>query len=63
MLTQLELAKVKGSDIPPGWAVDGDGNSTTDPSLMIGGDGALLPLGGVEMNSLYRKKISFYVFI
>ena len=49
--TQLELAKVKGADIPIGWAVDSKGVSTTDPTVMLGGQGALLPLGGNELNS------------
>jgi L-2-hydroxycarboxylate dehydrogenase (NAD+) len=41
---KIELAKRKGQPLPEGWAVDRDGNATTDPQGMIEG-GALLPLG------------------
>jgi len=41
---KVELAKRKQEDIPPGWAIDSDGRSTTSPENMIEG-GALSPLG------------------
>ena len=43
-LGKLEIAKRLGKSMPEGWAVDKDGNSTTDPEA--GMLGALLPLGG-----------------
>src|SRR6185503_13996976 len=43
-LGKIEIAVRKGEPIPLGWAIDRDGNPTTDPRAMIEG-GALLPLG------------------
>ena len=43
-LGKLEIAKRLGKPIESGWAVDADGNATTDPEA--GFLGALLPLGG-----------------
>lgn len=36
-------AKRKGTDIPEGWALDADGNPTTDPEAAL--DGSILPFG------------------
>jgi LDH2 family malate/lactate/ureidoglycolate dehydrogenase len=44
---KIEIAKRKGGAIPPGWAVDRDGNPATRPEQMIDG-GALLPLGSTR---------------
>src|SRR6476661_5702281 len=41
---KIEIAKRKGTAIPPGWAIDRAGNPATGPDQMIDG-GALLPLG------------------
>lgn len=41
---KIEIAKRRGEPIPSGWAIDGEGNDTTDPHAMIEG-GALSPLG------------------
>jgi L-2-hydroxycarboxylate dehydrogenase (NAD+) len=41
---KVEIARRKGSPIPSGWAINGDGVVTTQPGEMIEG-GALLPLG------------------
>lgn len=38
------LAAANGKFIPPGWAIDAEGNPTTDPQKAQ--EGALLPLGG-----------------
>jgi len=43
-LGKLEIAKRLGKPLPRGWAVDSDGNDTTDPEAGL--IGALLPLGG-----------------
>ena len=43
-LGKLEVYERKGLALPHGWAVDQDGNPTTDPAT--GMNGALLPLGG-----------------
>ncbi len=41
---KLDVARLKGESIPLGWALDRDGNPTTDP--VAARQGALLPLGG-----------------
>jgi uncharacterized oxidoreductase len=41
------LAVARNEKIPPGWIIDSDGRSTTDPRQHKQG-GALLPLGGNE---------------
>lgn len=42
---KLEVYRRKGKPIPEGWAIDGEGNITTDVERVFNG-GALLPLGG-----------------
>ena len=44
---KIEIAKRKGASIPPGWAIDKDGNAATRPDQVIDG-GALLPLGSTR---------------
>jgi len=39
-------AAQKGQEIPLGWAIDKDGNPTTDPNLAL--EGSVLPLGGAK---------------
>jgi LDH2 family malate/lactate/ureidoglycolate dehydrogenase len=41
---KVEIARRKQEKIPPGWAIDSEGHSTTSPECMIEG-GALSPLG------------------
>ncbi len=41
---KIEIARRKQAAIPEGWAIDADGNSTTNPDALIEG-GAQLPLG------------------
>jgi len=41
---KLDVARLKGEPIPLGWALDKEGNPTTDP--VAARQGALLPLGG-----------------
>jgi LDH2 family malate/lactate/ureidoglycolate dehydrogenase len=41
---KVDAARLAGVPIPLGWAVDKDGNPTTDPSAAR--DGALVPVGG-----------------
>lgn len=41
---KIEIARRKKAPIPEGWAIDRDGNATTNPEAMIEG-GAQLPLG------------------
>ena len=43
-LGKIEIAKRKGEPLKPGWAIDADGNPTTDPDAATGG--SILPLGG-----------------
>lgn len=40
---EIELHRQSGKPLPKGWAVDRDGNSTTDPAAAL--DGAMLPFG------------------
>lgn len=41
---KLDMARIKGEQIPLGWALDKEGQPTTDP--VAARQGALLPLGG-----------------
>ena len=41
---KLYLARQRGETIPEGWAIDTDGNATTDPAAGIAGN--ILPMGG-----------------
>lgn len=41
---EIQVAASEGHAIPEGWALDGNGNPTTDPKAAI--DGVLLPFGG-----------------
>ncbi len=43
----------RGSQLPPGVAMDGEGNPTTSPSNVLRA-GALLPLGGTEATAGYK---------
>ena len=50
---KLEVAAVKGEEIPDCWAVDGGGGETRDPRLAMR-EGAGLPLGGAEETGGYK---------
>jgi LDH2 family malate/lactate/ureidoglycolate dehydrogenase len=50
---KLEIATRQGKPIPEGWAVDGEGKHTPDPTALRQG-GALLPLGSNMMTSSYK---------
>ncbi|WP_343314840.1 Ldh family oxidoreductase [Brucella sp. BE17] len=41
---ELELYRRAGKPLPEGWAIDADGNPTTDPEAAL--EGAMLPFGG-----------------
>lgn len=43
---KIMAAKQKGEEIPQGWALDRDGNSTTDPESALAG--TMLPAGGAK---------------
>lgn len=43
-LGKITMAKAAGESIPEGWAVDADGNPTTDPAAGLGG--SLVSMGG-----------------
>ncbi|MCJ7799175.1 MAG: Ldh family oxidoreductase, partial [Polaromonas sp.] len=43
---KLMVAAKKSQSIPLGWALDADGNPTTDPKK--GMEGSMLPMGGVK---------------
>ncbi len=45
-LGKITMAKAAGEDIPLGWAVDAEGNATTDPTAALGG--ALVSVGGYK---------------
>ena len=50
---KLELAKMKGQQVPIGWIVDAKGQPTTDPEQFWQG-GAILPLGGGPETGGYK---------
>ena len=45
-LGKITMAKAAGESIPEGWAVDKDGNPTTDPEAALGG--SLVSMGGYK---------------
>lgn len=45
-LGTITMAKAAGESIPEGWAVDADGNPTTDPTAALGG--SMLSMGGYK---------------
>ena len=45
-LGKITMAKAAGERIPEGWAVDADGNPTTDPEAALGG--SLVSVGGYK---------------
>jgi len=45
-LGKITMAKAAGEAIPEGWAVDADGNSTTDPATAL--TGSLVSMGGYK---------------
>jgi len=47
---EIELHKRAGEVLPEGWAIDREGNPTTDPQAAL--DGALLPFGGYKGSAL-----------
>ncbi|MDY4609057.1 MAG: Ldh family oxidoreductase [Sphaerochaetaceae bacterium] len=47
---KIEILKKKGLDIPSGWAVDEEGNPTTDPDKAL--KGVLLPIAGPKGSGL-----------
>lgn len=50
---KIELQRRKQLPIPLGWALDRNGNVTTDASMAFDA-GLLLPLGGLEVTSGYK---------
>ncbi|MGV8096793.1 MAG: Ldh family oxidoreductase [Mangrovibacterium sp.] len=50
---KLEVLQRAGKDIPPRWAVDKDGNPTTDPAILKKG-GSMLPLGGDRLHGGHK---------
>lgn len=50
---RVALHQKIGQEIPPGWAIDKAGQSTTDPAAVLNG-GSLLPLGGGEIMRGYK---------
>ena len=49
---KLAVAAARGEQVPSGWVIDADGNSSTSP-LAVKEGGALLPLGGSEGHKGY----------
>lgn len=43
---KVEIAHARNKPVPEGWVIDQYGNPTTNPSLLMNGIGAMLPLGG-----------------
>jgi len=50
---KLEIAARQGKAIPPGWAIDAEGDDTTDPHALREG-GSLLPLGSHLSTSSHK---------
>lgn len=50
---KLEIAMREGRRLPPGWAIDADGNPTDDPAACFKG-GSLLPLGSDAEHSVHK---------
>lgn len=48
---EIELRRRAGQSIPQGWAIDADGNATTDPQAVVDG-GAMLTFGGHKGSAL-----------
>jgi L-2-hydroxycarboxylate dehydrogenase (NAD+) len=51
---KIQVYEKKHEDIPLGWGIDVDGNVTSDPSRIKPGNGALLPLGGMDITAGYK---------
>ncbi len=51
---KAEIARRAGKRMPPGWVVDADGNPTDAPEAVLGGGGALLPLGSTMENGAHK---------
>lgn len=58
---KVTLAVARGSSIPMGWILDGDGRPTTDPGEYARG-GAILPLGGTEGHKGYGLSAMVEIF-
>lgn len=48
-LGQVLRADRMGQRLPGNWVIARDGNTSDDPAVVTGGQGALLPLGGAEL--------------
>jgi len=52
---RVRVYEEKNEKIPIGWGIDIDGNDTDDPKKVgIGGPGALMPLGGIDIMRGYK---------
>jgi len=47
---KIRKALAEGQQIPPGWAIDSDGNPTTDPAKAL--EGVMLPFGGPKGSAI-----------
>lgn len=47
---EIEMHRREGKALPPGWAVDSEGQPTTDPQTAL--DGAMLPFGGYKGSAI-----------
>ena len=52
---KVRVAVNKGVQVPEGWLIDHEGNSTTDPTVIKGPppNGAILPMGGIVAHKGY----------
>lgn len=57
---KIEIQRRKQMPIPHGWALDKNGNITTDASAAFDAS-LLLPLGGMEVTSGYKGKTKFNI--
>ena len=53
---KLNVARARGTNVPEGWLLDKEGNSTVDPNATNQG-GVILPLGGAEGHKGYGLSV------
>ena len=58
---KITLARSRGEAVPPGWIIDKEGNSTTDPNDYFAG-GAILPVGADQGHKGYGLSFMVEVF-
>jgi len=56
---KIRVQKNRGEGIPEGWAIDGEGNTITDPNAFYGPPlGAILPFGGISAHKGFALAVA-----